>query len=396
MELEFDNEIDALLRKEVAGRTITISEFSRLHLDADEIAAFAENAVPAGARRAFVEHFAACDMCRKTLSHAITLNAAAEPAATVAAPDETVTESAVPWYRRLFLFPNLAYVMGGLVLLFAGFIGLSVLTGTYRSGQSDLSQVGAERPSTAVSEPEHQNSLANAANSNMQTVVPSIDTAVSSNAAANTMSNAAETDLPSSSSDADERGKNGPAREDEPEMVRNLGDLKANKPQAAAAPPAAKSDAFAKDGVVEQPKMKEKPAAEPATERRKEAKLEEQNVGRATATRAPAKIPGPSNRTNEERNVSRDRVYDSALKKSTQPAPSDSKVESYNRKQVGGRSFEFKQGVWYDTTYRGQGTINVRRHTDQYKKLDSGLRNIAESFFGVVVTVWNGKAYRIQ
>ena len=67
-----------------------------------------------------------------------------------------------------------------------------------------------------------------------------------------------------------------------------------------------------------------------------------------------------------------------------------------NKKEVSGKSFEFRQGAWYDTTYRGQETINVRRNSDEYRKLDRGLRGIADSFIGTVVTLWNGKAYRIQ
>jgi hypothetical protein len=65
-------------------------------------------------------------------------------------------------------------------------------------------------------------------------------------------------------------------------------------------------------------------------------------------------------------------------------------------RRVGGKDFQFRNGAWYDTAYRGQGTTNVRRGSDDYKKLDSGLRSIAESLDGVVVTVWGGKAYRIQ
>ena len=104
------------------------------------------------------------------------------------------------------------------------------------------------------------------------------------------------------------------------------------------------------------------------------------------------KMKGPTrNETRDmraaESQVARERSDDlPAAKRGTDP----------NRKQVSGKTFEFRQGAWYDTTYRGQGTINVRRHTNDYQKLDSGLRGIAESFFGTVVTIWNGKAYRIQ
>ncbi len=67
-----------------------------------------------------------------------------------------------------------------------------------------------------------------------------------------------------------------------------------------------------------------------------------------------------------------------------------------SRRSVGGKTFELKQGAWYDAAYAGQKTKNVRRSSEDYRKLDSGLRSIADSIGGTVVIVWNSKAYRIQ
>ena len=63
---------------------------------------------------------------------------------------------------------------------------------------------------------------------------------------------------------------------------------------------------------------------------------------------------------------------------------------------VGGRIFNNRDGAWYDSAYHGQATVNYRRGTAEYKKLDSGLRNIADTLGGTVVVVWKAKAYRIQ
>ena len=63
---------------------------------------------------------------------------------------------------------------------------------------------------------------------------------------------------------------------------------------------------------------------------------------------------------------------------------------------MSGKTFERKQGVWYDTTYQGRPTINVQRGTAEYNRLDGGLRSIANSLGGTVVIVWGAKAYRIQ
>ena len=63
---------------------------------------------------------------------------------------------------------------------------------------------------------------------------------------------------------------------------------------------------------------------------------------------------------------------------------------------AGGKTFENRDGAWYDSAYHGQATTNVRRGTDAYKKLDGGLRSVAESIGGTVVVVWKEKVYRIQ
>ncbi|MEQ1920953.1 MAG: hypothetical protein ABL952_00460 [Pyrinomonadaceae bacterium] len=44
MELEFDKEIDAILRKGRSGQIAAVKAATASHLDADSISAFAENA----------------------------------------------------------------------------------------------------------------------------------------------------------------------------------------------------------------------------------------------------------------------------------------------------------------------------------------------------------------
>ena len=66
------------------------------------------------------------------------------------------------------------------------------------------------------------------------------------------------------------------------------------------------------------------------------------------------------------------------------------------RRNVGGKTFEMRSGVWYDSAYDGGGTKDVKRGTEKYLKLDEGLRNIANSLGGTVVIVWNGRTYKIK
>jgi hypothetical protein len=63
---------------------------------------------------------------------------------------------------------------------------------------------------------------------------------------------------------------------------------------------------------------------------------------------------------------------------------------------AGGKKFEFRNGIWYDTAYTGQGKKDVKRGTDKFLRLDAGLRSIADQIGGTVVVVWNGQAYKIK
>jgi hypothetical protein len=84
------------------------------------------------------------------------------------------------------------------------------------------------------------------------------------------------------------------------------------------------------------------------------------------------------------------------LKNQTNPAGLAPKKPIAAR-AIGNRTFQNLDGVWRDNAYSGQTTVMVTRGSDEYKKLDGGLRSIADSFKGeTVIIVWQGKAYRIR
>ncbi len=202
----FDKEIDALLRQTAQGETA----FTRannpksqipnkeLHLDADEISAFADvNALPEKTRLRLTAHFADCDRCRKILSNVISLNSemASE---TVHAPQAAKIETAAPWYRRLFAVPNLAYALGTLVLIFGGLIAFTFLKNSPQT--VEVSQI-REKPINmggASSDGETQVTESNAAMSNSELLtsnsaaVTNSATVFSANAAANASPNKAK------------------------------------------------------------------------------------------------------------------------------------------------------------------------------------------------------------
>jgi hypothetical protein len=382
MEVDFDKEMDALLRRAV-DRGVLVGDKPKVHLDADAIAAFAENAVPEKSRIIYTQHLAECDPCRKTLSNLITLNAAAE--SELAAATVPVVAS-IPWYRKLFAAPNLAYVMGGLVLVFGGLLGFIVLQNSY-NGEVTVSQV--EEPQTLQSAPAHADgSSVNAPNA-----------AANSNSVSNVPG-----EIPRDVGTAEDESTTNVSTTSPPPAPPSVSTADATVPTAAPIDSAGKA--------AGQPVMKEAPKTEADLSKKAEEKradsdqenrkkdvgydknIREQNLQNQSPVQmmpnTATKSVGPSRNEMQRDN----RTYNDDGIRAKQSAPTGAGVSGV--RTAGGKKFEMKQGAWYDTSYRGQGTKNVRRGTSEYRGLDTGLRAIAESIGGTVVVVWNGKAYRIQ
>jgi hypothetical protein len=397
MEFEFDKEIDALIR----GRGVLVGDSPpKGHLDADEISAFAENALPERTRTLHMAHIADCDRCRRILSNLIALNAEAEPeiasaAVPALAPATTVP---VPWYRKLLLFPNLAYVMGGLVLMLGGLIGLSVYQGSLGSEAltSQVTDNESLRGPMAPTEPQFSvtdtaNTAANAATAMSNTTATATSNANTAAVMPGTSANSttAVTNAPTRAEGEVAAAQSAPSTAD---AVTSSADAPAAKPaQPVAAPPPPMAEAAApKDVAAKEDDAKARTAQE--NEKRKadslSAKkseefsvdgLKTQNRARTQAGGVAKATPGPTRDMQQ-----------------TFPNRADNTYELKSRR-VGGKDFQFRDGAWYDTAYRGQGTTNVRRGSGEYRKLDGGVRSIAESLSGVVVVVVSGgKAYRIQ
>ena len=160
MELNFDKEMDALLRQ-AARRQETPSQAAQaaeVHLDVDELAAFSANALPVKARARAMEHLVDCGNCRTILSNLVFFErqdeentAGVSAAAPAAAP--AVKASLVDRILGVFKFPALtygAYGMAGLVLLFAAAIGLMLFRGNM--GGAEVAQLSKQEAPAAAKE----------------------------------------------------------------------------------------------------------------------------------------------------------------------------------------------------------------------------------------------------
>jgi hypothetical protein len=391
MELEFDKEMDSLLRKTgEAARGVLVGdkpdEKPKVHLDADELTAFAENAMPEKTRALYMSHLADCDRCRRILSGLIMLNAEAEMA------EERVVAPAIspatiePWYRRLLL-PNLAYIMGGLVLVFGGLIAFTVLQSSNREAATVSQSLDSAPVAHGPMFEEAQDVTEQMANSNAAVAANKPAMAQAANTAANAANTASNSMAVGSGAD---KLRKESAPKDQPGYSLDGADAAkptAAAPAAAAPPPPPLADKnetaeSAKAVAAAEAKDDDQKARTLSKKKANDLELNErqtQNVPRTQAGGVAKSTPGPSR--NAQQNF---------------PNRADNTFELYEEKRISGKGFQRRSNVWYDNSYRGQATTNVRRGTDEYRKLDSGLRSIAESLGGVVVVIWEGKAYRIQ
>lgn len=378
MELEFDKEIDALLRKarsdSPAGQAAPDSD----HLDADEISAFAENALPEMTRQFYTAHLADCDRCRKTLSSVISMRSEAAPEAASSGAFIPIA-AAAPWWTKFLAGPNLAYVMGTLVLLFSGFLGYLVLQRNPRPGNAEVSSVYEPESRAGGPSAAEEPQLLPDANASANTNAP---------AAANTMANAPRNPANSMTTSTNAATAN---------VARSgvtVGSADSSVSAVEKSPPTTADTVTPSAGAAAPRTVRELPLTA-RDERQLELANEKDNVALAEQK---------SKQTGNKRAMREAPPAKSALSKLEGPRQNnqDNAQQSGNMTQasagrtVGGKYFELRQNVWYDSSYRGQGTKTVRRGTSDFLRLDGGLRYIVEELGGAVVIVWKQKAYRIQ
>jgi len=378
---EFDKEIDALLRQTAKGETAfaAVNSKSALenpqlsHLNADEISAFAENALPEKIKQKYTIHLADCNRCRSILSNLISLNAETLTEVTHTEKKEKV-RAVIPWYRKLFAYPNLAYTMGALVLAFSGLIAYVVLQNNRNSPGLEISQISeqtekAQGPSfeqILPAEESFSNSMMS--NSTMANIAPNVSTA---NAASVLTENKATNAL-AANTNMSIAAKSKPSANESLRAEISANNFALSPNRSNIQPENANTNITVNE--------KEETRKEENQNKKSEV-LEDADAAKPAPKSYDAELPISGRTANAEALT--------ALRKKTARETSETT-------SVGGKSFKRANGIWTDSSYTGQSTTNVLRGTKEYKKLDSGLRSIVDNLGGIVILVWKEKAYRIQ
>ncbi|HZI20339.1 MAG TPA: hypothetical protein VEY09_17290 [Pyrinomonadaceae bacterium] len=444
MRTEFDREFDALLRRTAggAGRAATPGGDARpapasSHLDADERAAFAEGALPAAARAAYVSHLADCDECRTSVT---ALASAAGVALRLAPRDEaaeagskaeaTADKSRAPlagrrsWLASLFAPRVLRFAAPALALCLVGVVSFVALRSDRGGEGFDVRPEAREPNGAPVSGGGNSPGSAGA----------SADAAVPGNY---NSSGYAEAPAPADAN-ASAVGTTGRTNE----RQASPGGTSAGP---SAPPPAVSAEAErAARATAEAPHdaghaagggTAASAAAAPAPESREAAKRQEAERGRDSRENVEtAGATGDSvNRganyglqqqsPDGSRGRSRADTETGAVRNSPSPPPPP-RDESRTRNElppagraparkapaaaaagegtraVEGRRFRRAGGVWVDAEYKDSlPSTGVRRGTEAFRALVAELPEVgrvAEQLSGEVVVVVRGRAYRIR
>ena len=388
------------------------------HLDADELNAFAEGMLPAATRARYVSHLADCDRCRKLVTQVTMAIGSTEPAR-VAAVDE-VSERASLWqkFRDVFALAKLRYAAFALVLIAA--VGVTFLA--LRSERESRRLTGItevpQSQDTAVRQPEQPGSAGASSETGARSenrsatstpAVPSHDSGTTKNKSEEVAASAPplkETELAKS-------GPVVPSKRAEP-AVSEVVPSYAPPPPNERADTASSGEKDLKAGVAaSQPAPKPSQADDEfrnADRARAEenARGREMNIDRARARKggpsrnevannksnaANTQAPAANNRETQDKQAgesSRDQSRTQGLVFNSTSAASE-------ERKVGGRSFRRQGSAWVDTKFKSSMSVtDIKRGSDEFRALDSGLRSIADQLGKEVVVVWKGKAYRIR
>jgi hypothetical protein len=369
----FDKEIDSLLRRAAAGESV---QTFAAHADADEISLFAENALTTKARASVASHLADCAKCRKILSQVISLNAGTESEKIHAEESGLISVvPAIPWYRKLFAFPQITFAMGALVLVFAGIMAVLVLqtandsqnTSVARSEKVSETSKGTSGASSDGETQTVENYSANMSNS-ASVVNPGAMNSTANMTTANSASNTT--------------GNRANANVAMPVRQAEAADNEPTKP--------GKDNNFVVDG---QSSSNAATLSAPSTTGASPKNDAKRQRDEAAKENAETKNDSLSSRQVQNLPLVTPPMPKAALKKSESVADKNKAGEA---RTVEGKTFRNVGNIWFDSAYTTQPQIMIPRGSDDYKRLDSRLRRIADNLGGTVVVVWKSKAYRIN
>jgi hypothetical protein len=434
MKLDPNMEIDRLLRRHARrGAVAPIAsalhnesgggvreEQSMAHLDADELNAFAENAVPAAARARYAAHLAECDACRKIVTELVMTSGVAQELERQAVKNVASSSSTVParsWGARLsalFAPQMLRYaasvvLLVGLVsiafMLFRGEREMGFTTRTEKSSNASPVQKSDEitqERSEKITEPQATNTNSAKPQEGVTTQQDAYGNTVAPTTGGEstdaTVSQPAPVQGPSDSPAAPAAVPGGTLAGKASEPTRDEDATKTGRQDRAASTLNEKNKDAKEIGGADSTASGVSLADKQADDERK---YDGQSGARAENKQRPANEETPTATARKRAAAARAQSPPASMTKSEadrREERENSSNQPEETRRAGGRQFVRRGRAWVDTAYKSQATTNMKRNSDQYRALaadEPGLRAIADQLGGEVIIVWKGRAYRI-
>ena len=412
MKQERNNEIDLLLRRmSRPDGNGALEELGEQHLDADELSAYAQNALPPAARARYIEHLAECASCRK-LATELSLSLGATTATQV----ETVP---VPGGLKAFLASLfsplvLRYAVPALGVIVVMVIGFAVLRRQQHSERA------------LVAKAEKQPERVSASNGNPAAPVAGESPQVALDSPLGNAAGAVNAEAPKPAAKAEAKPEStaaaatGPAT-DSIQPVTSADRAVSELQPAAAAPAPAPAKAAPADAEA-QKKLDEpekKPAAvaetvtvtEPTTASTTQKASDNKNENADQNAKAKAgegtrgfyrmgELSAARRREEAKREEGAKPAAEDRPAKQAKDDAQEKDRDDAETRSVAGRQFRKARGIWVDTAYDSStATVNMARGSEQFRALvadEPVIGTIAKQLDGEVIVVWKGRAYRIR
>jgi len=402
-----DSEMDVLLRRYAK---VTAGVKSTDHLDTDELNAFAEGNLPPAARANYLSHLADCNDCRRVVTELVAASGRAEQIGAVTARP-AMTDS---WWQRIgtvFAPARLRYAAFAAILVAVAGIGFAIWRGSHNRPTDLVAQNKQTAGENTRTIPQPQEPAANG-------VAPERSGAVAKVVPQPTPAPFVDQKQPETTAvspppppkpvDALARNETAPTS-----TVRGA-EPSANAAAPSYAPPprveTERADTRSREqqnlDLIHGPQRGESVEKNKSMDDRAragdfaKARDEDRARGQADqpAAKEESKDPGTAARKRSEPRTAKLMGQSAAGERQEEPksdkaAPS----EEADTRSVGGRTFKRQGNTWVDVKVKSSMSIKtISRGSEDFEKLNSGLRSIAQQFGGPVVVVWKGKAYRIQ
>ena len=403
-----DSEMDVLLRRYAK---VTAGTKSTDHLEPDELNAFAEGTLPAAARAHYLSHLADCNDCRRIVTELVAASGRVEQVG-AAPPRPAVTES---WGHRIGTFfapARLRYAVFAVILVAVAGIGFAIWRGSHGRPTDLVAQSKQTADQNAHPVSQSQEPSVNGV------VSPERSPAVAKAVPQPTAASAVDQKLPVTSAVSPPPSKPADAfaqqKEIAPVSTARAAEPSANTAAPSYAPPprveTERADTRSREqqnlDLIHGPQRGESVEKSKSMDDRSRgtadfAKTRDEDGARTGSDQPGAKEESKNAPTARKRSEPRTAglLGQSAAGERQEEPKSDKAAppEEADTRTVGGRKFKRQGNAWVDVKLKSSMSLKtISRGSEDFEKLDSGLRSIAQQFGGPVVVVWKGKAYRIQ